>query len=321
MDKIIIPAEQVPSYRTMRALRDGVGGNLLFKTWGGIGDQICAEPTLRFALDTFKNVKVSLATELPELFTHLNFHKVYDLRKEKPNYQNYFVFDTITHPETLTWEFMSHCVTHCVDFPSLCALRCQLPVSYRRVMMKPPTPRQEVQDVFKTINPVFVHAGAHWESKTFPVAWWNEVLKSLLQNGFTPVLIGKECDDNRTTVQVDPTRCVDLRNKTSLLETIWLLQKARYVVTNDSSPLHMAATGNAWIAFVATAKHPDYIKHWRAGGWSWRMENFGRGGMWDIVDNCPNKAEDVLVDKIDEKTLMSWLPNPGEFAEWFKLVY
>jgi hypothetical protein len=77
-----------------------------------------------------------------------------------------------------------------------------------------------------------------------------------------------------------------------------------------------SATRKNWIGFIATCKHPDLITHWRNGQFAWREVNFGQGGMWDIVDDLPNKKEDVLVDKVDQKMLESWLPDPIVFANW-----
>lgn len=62
---------EIPGIKTSQAVERGVEKNLIFKTWGGLGDQICAEPTLRFALKTFKGCDISLASEHPELFAHL----------------------------------------------------------------------------------------------------------------------------------------------------------------------------------------------------------------------------------------------------------
>lgn len=311
-DKIVIPAMEMPEFRTALAIKRGVEQNLLFKTWGGLGDQICAEPTLRFALKTFKDCKVSLASEHPELFTHLNFKKVYDLKKEKPDYTEYLVFNTIVPPTSLVWQFFGHMITNCVDFPSMCALRCQLPVADRSVILKPQTPIS--LDLPK--NSVYVHAGRHWPSKTFPKWWWDKVLDTLCENDVVPVLIGADTDDNRGTVDVDSHGCIDLRNKLSINDSIAYLQRAKVLLTNDSSPLHMAVSGDAWIGYIATCKHPDFITHWRKGQWSWRMQNHGVSGIWDVMDYCPNKKSEITVDQIDEKLLLSWLPKPEDFAMW-----
>ena len=304
-DRMTIPAYMVPSYKTGVANRDGVENNILFRVSGGIGDQICAEPTLRYALDTLKGCRISLEAEHPELFEHLWFHSVV----EKPDYSQFLVLDTMAQPTQFFSEYVSHLLTHCVDYPTICSLRSQLPIRYKAVQ----TSFRRFGD---TAVDVVIHPGKHWPSKTFPKDWWDQVISQLVAAGITPVIIGANTDTNRVTVDVDTTGCVDLRNKTSILETIGLLRKTKVLLTNDSAPLHMAVSGEAWIGFISTAKHPDLVTHWRKDGWGWRMENHGLGGMWDLMDCCPNKMIGTTVEHVAEKTLRSWLPNPREYAAW-----
>lgn len=313
--RILLPAAMIPSFRTALAIQRGAERNLMLKTWGGLGDQICAEPTLRFALETFKGCDISLASEHPYLFEHLKFKNVFDIKKDEVPYHEYFCFDTILPPSHLQWEFMSHMVVNCVDFPSLCAFRCQMPISYKPIQLSSREPQEEILQNISQDNAVFVHAGRHWQSKTFPKAWWDEVLFELAKGGAQPVLIGANTDDNRGTVDVDTRDCLDLRNLTSIPETIWLLQKAKVLLTNDSAPLHMAASGDAWIHFVATCKHPDYIMHWRNGQFGYKMKNHGLSGIWDVIDYAPNKSQTVEVENVGDH-LEKWLPNPVEFAQW-----
>ncbi len=327
----------IPSFRTQLAIQRGVEKNILLKTWGGLGDQICAEPTLRFALKTFKECKVSLASECPELFSHLNFHEVFDLKKVQPVYENYLTFNTITPINHLEWEFMSHMITNCVDYPSLSAFRCQLPVKDKEIFLKPMpkgTPYYQRAGVFErfAVNAnefnVCIHPGRHWQSKTFPKSWWDKVIQELVAHRFTPLIIGADTDDNRGTVDVDTAGCIDLRNQLSVAESIWILQRAHVLLTNDSSPLHMAAsqdpddkyTGNTWIGYVATCKHPDYISHWRKGQWSWRMFNFGKGGIWDHISYCPNTTNEISAENVGD-LLMEWLPDPSDLVKWTYNLY
>lgn len=163
---------------------------------------------------------------------------------------------------------------------------------------------------------VAIHPGKHWQSKTFPKDFWDRVIIGLKNRGLTPLIIGANADDNRGTVDVDTAGCIDLRNRLSITESIWLLHRTAVLLTNDSAPMHMAASGNSYIGFVATCKHPDMITHWRKGQWQWRERNFGKGGIWDTVDYCPNKAEKVEVEFVEPKLLESWLPNPYEMADW-----
>jgi hypothetical protein len=319
-DKLVVPGVIIPGFRTAIAATNGVEKNLLFTTWGGLGDQVCSEPTLRFAIDTFKEgATVSLASENPELFKHLNFHRVYDTRKERPEWDNYLVFQTMTTPDSLSWQFISHMITHCVDCPSLNALRCQLPISYKQVKTYSEKPSNSlVLDVAANKSKhVIMHAGRHWESKTFPTDWWDAAYDAVTEAGLTPVWIGKDSGPTLGVVNAKiDGRGVDLRNRTSLNDMIWLCQNSEMVLCSDSSPLHIAATGEAKIAFVATVKHPDYITHWRKGGWGWRMKNFGLGGMWEELDFCPNKKNDLNVERCPESLLRKWLPNPKDMVEW-----
>lgn len=321
---VTIPMNHLPIFRTQLAIQRGVERKILFRTWGGIGDQICAEPTLRYAMRTFKDCEFFLASELPELFSHLPWKRVFDLREESPNYQNYFLFDTITPPDdsNLVWQFFSHMLVNCVDFPSMCALRLQLPVEDKPIILKAMMPTKDKGLIGHAYGGVFVHPGKHWQSKTFPKSFWDRVLAGLKVRGITPLIIGADTDDNRGTVDVDTEGCLDFRNKLSIMDTIWMLQQAKVLLTNDSSPMHMAATGNAWIGYVATCKHPDMITHWRrpdaeaAPVWQWREKNFGRGGIWDVIDFCPNKEQKVEAEFVPPELLESWLPDPIEMADW-----
>lgn len=313
-----IPLMHLPIFRTQVAIDEGVEKRLLFRTWGGLGDQICAEPTIRYAIKMFKDCEFFLASEMPELFGHLKFKKVFDLREEVPNYRRFLLFDTITPPDdsNLVWQFFSHMLVNCVDFPSLCALRSQLPIEDREIKLYPPTPKLPEDLLYKIEGGVLVHPGKHWQSKTFPKKFWDGVLAGLKAEGISPIIIGADTDDNRGTVDVDTEGCTDLRNKLTVMESIWACQRATVVLTNDSSPLHMAASGHAWIGFVATCKHPDMITHWRNGQWQWREKNFGRGGVWEVIDYCPNKKQKVEAEFVPPELLESWLPNPNDMAEW-----
>jgi hypothetical protein len=335
--RVAVPMTHLPIFRTTLAIQAGVEKKIMLKTWGGLGDQICAEPTLRWAVKTFKDIEVYLASEKPFLFKHLDFKKVYDTRDVVPHWGNFLCFDTIQPPDdsNLVWQFFSHLLTNCVDFPSMCAFRMQLPVQEREIIMKPSIAIDHYLHAVVQKPTVLVHAGRHWMTKTFPKDWWDGVLSGLVNQGLTPILIGGDTDDNRGTVDVDTSGCRDFRNKLTIEESLWLCQRATVLLTNDSAPLHMAATrnpddkmtGNTWIGYFATCKHWDYITHWRKPfdrypneklAWQWREENLSLGGMWDITNHCPNQEADVNVDKVDPEILRSWLPAPTSVVAWAK---
>ena len=321
---IIMPGNQIPSFRNHVAFQRGIEKNFLLTTLGGLGDQVCAEPVLRHALKMFDKCDITLASQIPELFTHLKFKEVIDfdtIAKDPTADERYLIFNTIVPPTNLTWEFFSHCLTHPVDFASMCAFRLQLPNKEKEIQLDHGfTPLKPVKAELEDIDwsrACVVHAGRHWPSKTFPKAWWDRVLASLLCRGITPVLIGKLTDDNRGTVDVNAEHCIDLRNKTSIKEMIYVLQKTKVVLTNDSSPLHIAASGDAHIGFVASCKHPDYLYHWRQGQFGWRMKDFSRDGIWNYIDHNPAQENEVKVDLLPSAlTYEMILPDPSEFAAY-----
>lgn len=318
MTELAIPAFMIPSWRTQMAIDKGVEQKIMLRTWGGIGDQICAEPAIRFAIKTFKNCRIFLASEAPELFRHLEFEKVFNLKEHQPIWDQYLTFDMIRPPSDLSWEFMSHMIVNCVDYCSLCAFRCMLPIAEREVRLDSPALEETfyIEGLLENRkSQIVIHPGKHWQSKTFPKDWWDEVIGYLVEKGITPILIGANTDDNRGTVDVSTDGCLDLRNKLSLMESVALLKQTKVLLTNDSSPLHMAVDSDAWILFVATVKHPDYIMHWRKGQWAWRMQNHGKGGIWDVINYCPNVQNKIEVENVGDELLRSWLPNPHEFAQ------
>lgn len=310
MEVIDVPIKQIPPFRYKVAMDAGIK-KIMMTTWGGLGDQVCGEPALRYAFKLFPDYEISLLTSFPELFTHLPFKRIY-AKAEAPslNDDDWLVLHT-NHPhENMARDFLAHHFTQCVDFSSLCAFQRQLPIADRQVML-PKTGRPVPFDETRIV----VHAGRHWQSKSFPSAWWSEVLARLCDSHDGVCLVGKDVDEHTGTVEVQrPKNCLDLRNRLSLLELSTVLQEADVVVTNDSAPLHMAAAGDAHILFVATCKEPDHLMHWRRGKFGWRMENLGLDGLWNHVSTSPIRDEPLRIDVMPEGLLERCLPLPRDVA-------
>lgn len=318
---VYLPAEQVPSFRIMQSFKNQTNRKFLFVTRGGLGDQVCAEPVMRWALKNIKGVEFYLETPYPEIFSHLDFLKVYS--PGEVNKESFLVFETIRDSSNLLWEFFSHSITHCVDFISLCMFRCQIPNKDKAIEISF-NPKKIFFDVKSFLNKserfVFIHPGKHWPSKTFPKKWYSDFTKELVDRKLTPVFIGKKVDENVGYVDFDFSKedCVDLRDKLNISELIYLLQSCKAVFTNDSSPLHIAASGKAFIGFVATCKHPDYLIHWRDGVFGKDMKNFGRDGLWNYMDFSPAKEHDVTIEEMSPEIMERILPDPAEVAEFYK---
>lgn len=333
---LIVPAMLSPDHRVCLAIQNGAEKNILIVARGGAGDQVCAKPTLDHIFRYFVpyGCEISLAAHdgLQELFRDLPFKRIFDLREEMPIWDNYYVIETINDLTAQdTWvsladEFFNHCGIQAGNYAAILATRGQLPVAEREIVFDPLVVKAELVEVAAMSNAVVVHPGKHWQSKTFPKWWWDDVLLNLRKEGLTPIIIGANRKDTGT-VDVETEGCVDLRGQTTMIESIWLLQRSKVLLTNDSSPLHMACSrssdgqwGKAWIGFVATIKHPDYIMHWRFGKWAWRQKNLSLGGIWTELDCTPGAENPKFegVEKVETKTLLSWLPEPIDVAKWAK---
>lgn len=321
---MVVPCNLIPSFRMHHAIENKKDHNILIRSYGGLGDQVCAEPAIRYALNHFDKCDISVESLNPSLFQHLplkgNFNEK-DLSKEARS--SYNCFQSMYEPDHLNWEFFRHIDMHCVDFPSVNMWRCQLPIQDRTIRLVPGAEQSYIATQIRD-NDVVIHPGLNWQSKTLPKDFWDKVLSRLIEGGARPVLIGATAqfgDQFRSTIGVDTHGVLDLRNSLQVMETVAVLQKAKVVLTNDSAPLHLAASGKAWIGFVSTVKHPDHITHWRSDmdgevKFGWRMKNHSSGGMWETMNLNPNNMKEVYFNKVDDYLLRSWLPNPEEYADW-----
>lgn len=320
-----VPAIQIPSFRYHFAKEDGVK-KLMMTTAGGLGDQVTAEPTLRYAFKLFSEYEISLLTSFPDLFTHLPFKRVYKSGSPEVSgliEEDYLTLHTYSKRQNMSDDFIAHHFTHAVDYSSLLAFQRQLPTSERAIVLEGSDFHLSCQSI-----KIVLHPGRHWASKTFPESWWNEVIERMGAAYPNQVaIIGKDVDSETGTVNVTvPPTVLDMRNQLDLKNLISLLKAARLVVTNDSAPLHIAAAGYAHILFIASAKHPDHITHWRqpqnhgSPMWGWRMQNMGRDGLWNHVSSNPVRTEPLEIDGMAPEIMAGLLPAPGEVVNRARML-
>lgn len=86
---------------------------------------------------------------------------------------------------------------------------------------------------------VVLAPGSKWFTKQWPVEYFNKLAESLkkLSNARLIVVGGKD----EINLPLEKENIIDMRGKTSLLELADILSRADVVVTNDSSPIHIAS--------------------------------------------------------------------------------
>lgn len=86
---------------------------------------------------------------------------------------------------------------------------------------------------------VVLAPGSKWFTKQWPVEYFNRLAENLkkLSNVRLIVVGGKD----EINLPIEKENIIDMRGKTSLLELADILSRADVVVTNDSSPIHIAS--------------------------------------------------------------------------------
>lgn len=86
---------------------------------------------------------------------------------------------------------------------------------------------------------ISINPGSKWFTKQWPIEYYNLLINNLkkYKNLKVIVLGGKE----ELALPIKSNEIVDLRGKTSLLELAEILKRSDIVITNDSSPIHIAS--------------------------------------------------------------------------------
>ena len=79
------------------------------------------------------------------------------------------------------------------------------------------------------------------------------------------VLVGKT--SRRITA---PDNCVNLTNQTSLLQLVWLIRAARFTITVDSGPMHIAAAISPRLVSIHTWSDPRRVGPYNPDAWVWK---------------------------------------------------
>jgi heptosyltransferase I len=87
------------------------------------------------------------------------------------------------------------------------------------------------------------------------------------------VIVGR----SRAKIEV-AANCIDVTNQTSLLQLIWLIRVARFVVSVDSGPMHIAAAVNDRLLSIHTWTDPIRVGPYSPKAWVWKHGQLLRAG-------------------------------------------
>jgi ADP-heptose:LPS heptosyltransferase len=72
--------------------------------------------------------------------------------------------------------------------------------------------------------------------------------------------------------------CIDVTNQTTLLQLMWLIRRARWVVSVDSGPMHIAAAVTPRLVSIHSWTDPRRVGPYNADAWVWKNGELIRVG-------------------------------------------
>jgi ADP-heptose:LPS heptosyltransferase len=139
------------------------------------------------------------------------------------------------------------------------SLRCSIPSG-------DPLPRFDANPPF-----VLLHPFAHGRDKSLSNAVIEELCRALAPTRV--VIVGQ----SRARIKT-PENCVDLTRQTSLLQLIWLIRVARFVVSVESGPMHIAAAVTPNMLSIHTSTDPRTVGPYNPDAWVWKNGQLFRVG-------------------------------------------
>lgn len=298
--------------------------NIMVSVSAGMGDQLCSEPAIRYMKKNYQDSKIHIVTHFPRLFDHLKF-PVYSYETWEGLKDPVLKFHTCPDDEH-SGHNLSHALFHPTDFASLSMYRKTIPANEKNITLR--LDADDVHSVMELVKDknkdkplILIHAGKWWPSKTFPLEWWQEVVDKLSKK-LTIGLIGKTLGEDQGFVPVIiPEDGIDFRDITTLGELIALISLTKVLLTNDSSPLHIAGAFDNWIVTIPTCKHPDHILPFRNGTQTYKTKALYKKLLLDDLEVRHTESKINTIDEIPNgKTMYDYLPEVDEVvSEIFKL--
>jgi ADP-heptose:LPS heptosyltransferase len=110
---------------------------------------------------------------------------------------------------------------------------------------------------------VLLHPFARGKRKSLSNAVIEEFCRAL--DPIRVVVVGKS--SRKISV---PENCVNLANQTTLLQLIWLIREARFTISVDSGPMHIAAAISPRLISIHTWSDPRRVGPYNSEAWVWK---------------------------------------------------
>ncbi len=226
----------------------------------GLGDSICATPSLRKLYNAYGK-KISVLTDHVTIFKNNPYvDKVYDTKEttRESLLDNYEVLTSFApNLENQYGIGLRHNVMDIRQFHAAGLGFQLLPEECDMDYVPDPwEPIENLPDKFVLIHPVQT-----WASRTWSADKWQLLTKMLNDYGIPVISMGKASSEigfhmvDKPVFNFEINLGLNLMNKANISQTWWLMQKSIATVTMDSGMLHLAGTTDAHIIQLGSSIH------------------------------------------------------------------
>lgn len=286
-----------------------------------LGDMVCAEPVVRYLVtELLKGYKIDVLSTEPRLYAHLadDANVMHFQQHQRYADMPYRIFNVMVPDNHPVRQFATPDTMHTTDFMSLQCMKRLLPDDQKQIKLGASIQGfGEVLDILGDYKHpidklIVVHPGRGWENKTFPAEYWEAIVRGLVRQDLPVAIIGKEIDEEFGTIQFDlPDGVIDFRELLSVDGLISLLSKAQMLISNDSSPVHIAGSFDHHILMLATSRHPDHTLPWRNGSRYHKARALYKNKMWEDETRDPLSLYNFDPACIPEgRVITDYLPEP-----------
>ena len=227
----------------------------------GLGDLICATPTIKKIHDSYGQ-KITILSKMPELFkTNPYVEKSFksssvDIGYFNENYLMHNSFYNVGKRNERGIEY-KHNMIDIRQFHAI-HLGFMLTAKEMECFYEPLTPLTiELPEKYVLIHPV-----STWESRTWPAQNWMQLTQSLNDLDIAVVSIGKDSSETgffnvqKPVFNFEIPHGLNLMNKTTISDCWHIINKASCFVTMDSGLLHLAGTTDTPIIHLGSSLNP-----------------------------------------------------------------
>ena len=120
----------------------------------------------------------------------------------------------------------------------------------------------EIKEKLKTFPPyIAIAPSSLWETKRMPIPKFIQLIQIILEKSkYKPVIIGSKSDISLANEILDifGANVINMTGQTNLLELSYLISQSSAVISNDSSPIHIASAFNIPTVAIFGATIPDF---------------------------------------------------------------